>query len=99
MPNYVAVSFDGPSKTIQFWLYYEGVDIDNVKQPAISVPLVDLNNVGSLPLLIGMGRSISTGSTDLRFPFHGKMQEIAIYNVALDENRVIAHISAAFKDL
>jgi hypothetical protein len=99
VPNYLAVSFDGPSKKIQFWLYYEDVDIDNVKQPVINVPLVDLNNVATLPLLIGMGRSISTGSPDSRFPFHGKIQEVAIYNAALDENRIIAHISAAFKGL
>jgi hypothetical protein len=99
VPNYLAVSYDGPSKQIQFWFYYGDIDIDNVKHPLINVPLADLNNVGNPPLLIGMGRSISTGSPDPRFPFHGKIQEVAIYKAALTENRVIAHITAAFKEL
>jgi phosphatidylglycerol:prolipoprotein diacylglycerol transferase len=92
--NYLALTYDGASKQVHLFVYYSGIDLGDVKKTP-GVPFNYAKNTTSVPFLIGMGRSLSTNSQDSRYPFHGRIQDVAFYKFALSEERIISHIPAA----
>jgi hypothetical protein len=96
--NYVALTYDGASKQLTFFVHFGGNDMDKIKQVQ-GGQVVCVPNTTSVPFRIGMGRAILTNDQNPRHPLKGKIQEVAVYKVALREERIVSHIGAAFKDL
>lgn len=97
VPTYVAVTFDGTQAFL--WVYSADRDIEHVKyelQPPAYVPNTD----GGLSIgITGARRSLIApfpGPTRFMYPFVGKIQEVAYYDKALPEPRIISHLMSAF---
>ena len=98
--NYLAVAYDGT--TLRLYTHFPGKNMDDVM--ALQEPVSPYSpNFGSgVPLFIGMGLDLfAPFPTTLqpRYPFHGRIEEVAIYKIALSTERIASHILAAFKDL
>ena len=106
--NYVTVTYDGTR--LQLYATYEGkFSIKNTEIAQDQVLAVDeattfAPNAGPVPFYIGMGRSLFTpfplSPQPLeRYPFVGRIQEVAVYNAALKWERIASHIAASLKHL
>jgi hypothetical protein len=98
--NYLAVTFDGT--TLRIYSFFSGKSMDDVLALQETVPGYSPNAGLGVPLFIGMGLDLfSPFPTALknRYPFNGRMQEVAVYRTALGTDRIASHIMAAFKDL
>ncbi len=111
--NYIAVTFDGSN--IKLYSTYEGkvsaMDLGTMTQDkflALNEPLapgVFAPNTGPVPFFIGMGRdtvqpfAAAAPVPPERYPFNGRIQEVAVYSEALTWERIVSHFSAAFKDI
>lgn len=78
--------YDGPSGLIS--LYVDGELAASISAPATGV------RASSFPLNIGSRRSGVDPAYD--WTFEGSIDEVAIYNVALTPDQVVAHYSAAY---
>jgi len=98
--NYLAVTFDGTM--LRLYSYFSGKNMDDVLALQETITAYSPNAGVGVPLFMGMGLDLfSPFPTTLknRYPFHGKMQELAVYRSALSTDRIASHIMAAFKDL
>lgn len=105
--NYIAVTCDG--STIQLYTTFEGklstTDLTQLHQDAVQAldePVAYVQNGGATEFLIGMGRDsfgpfAATPPLE-RYPFNGRIQEVAIYKEVLTWDRIISHIGAAFEN-
>ena len=96
-PTYLCVTFDGSAYTL--FAYSDGRDFDSVKYALIAEPYVQNINAD---LTIGMTQASRSlippfpGPNRNLYPFAGKLQEVAIYNTALKEERIVTHMMAGF---
>jgi len=83
--NYLAVTYDAPTKKLNFYVYVRGIDLDSgvahpVKDTTASYsPVTD----STKSLLIGMHRPPVGSAMPVYHPFKGRIQEVAIYNKAM----------------
>ncbi|MEP7347548.1 MAG: hypothetical protein ABI877_19925, partial [Gemmatimonadaceae bacterium] len=96
-PTYVAATFDGSQAFL--WVYSADRDIEHVKYELQLPPYVP-NTDGGLSIGIsGVRRSVIApfpGPTRFMYPFSGKIQEVAYYDKALAEPRIISHLMSGF---
>lgn len=96
-PTYLCVTFDGAD--FQLFAYSDGRDIDSVKYRLLPQPFVQNSNAD---MTIGMAQASRSlvppfpGPNRNLYPFIGKLQEVAIYNTALNEERIVSHIMTGF---
>jgi hypothetical protein len=96
--NYVAVTYDDTTKTLNMYVYVRGVDLAS----DLAHPVKDLQNVIFSPvtdpgqsLLIGMDRPPVGSALPVYHPFKGKIQEVAVYDRALTIGRCpVSHVCA-----
>ena len=96
--NYVAVTYDDTTKTLNMYVYVRGVDLSS----DLAHPVKDLQNVTFSPvtdpgqsLLIGMHRPPVGSTLPVYHPFKGKIQEVAVYDKALTIGRCpVSHVCA-----
>ena len=83
--NYLAITYDAPTKKLNFYVYVRGIDLDSgiahpVKDTTASYsPVTD----STKSLLIGMHRPPVGSAMPVYHPFKGRIQEVAIYNKAM----------------
>jgi hypothetical protein len=93
--NYLAATYDNTHQLLALWVFYTGMDLTQIEHMAMPVPYAK-NTVPVANLLIGIGRSIFTGVyPPLRYPFHGRIQEVAIYKSPLSGDVIMKHAGAA----
>lgn len=96
-PTYVAATFDGAQAFL--WVYSADRDIEHVKYELQLPPYVP-NTDGGLSIgLTGIRRALVgpfPGPARFLYPFSGKIQEVAYYDKALPEPRIISHLMSAF---
>ena len=106
--NYIAVSCDGAK--IQLYTTFEGklsgIDLTQLKKESVQAldePVAYLQNTGPTEFRIGMGSDsfgpFATAAPLERYPFNGRIQEVAIYREVLTWERIISHFSAALKEI
>jgi len=97
LPTYLAVTYDGATATL--FMYTEDRDFDFVKYELNMVPY---SAAGLADLFIGISgpsrRALFSppGPNQFLYPFHGRMAELAVYDKAVSEDRVVSHIGSAF---
>lgn len=101
--NYVAVTCDGA--TVQLYRSFENnltTDMAKDRYQALDEPAAFIPNSAPTSFYIGMGRDLFTPFPTTppleRYPFHGQIQDVAIYREALNRDRIVSHIMAAFKN-
>jgi hypothetical protein len=96
-PTYLVVRFDGT--TFDLFVYTESSDISLVRTELIAQPYQPNPN-GDLTIgITAATRALVPpfpGPQQRLYPFHGRMEEVAIYNTALTTERIMAHAVAAF---
>lgn len=96
-PTYVAATYDGAQAFL--WVYSADRDIEHVKYELQLQPCVP-NTEGALTIgMAGARRSLVApfpGPSRFMYPFSGKIQEVAYYDKALAEPRIISHLMSAF---
>jgi hypothetical protein len=85
--RHVVLTYDGTSQTLRLWVNAIGPD------PTAELPGVNYAANAAAPLGIAAG-----GVTAPDFFFAGRLDEVAVYNVALDATAVVTHFGAAFLD-
>ena len=85
MTSHLVATYDG----MTLRLYVDGPN-DDAGTPDAQMPATYVPNT-SRPLYIGMGRPETPGPDGPRFPFKGRLQEVAIYNTALPATTVADH--------
>ena len=96
-PTYLCVTFDGTK--FLMWAYTAGRDMDAVKYSLGSRAYTPNVNQMLTVGMTGQNRGLLApfpGPNRAIYPFIGKLQEVAIYNKALDPGRVGTHIMGAF---
>lgn len=96
-PTYVAATFDGAQAFL--WVYSADRDIEHVKYELQLPPYVPNTDGGLTIGISGARRSIIApfpGPGRFMYPFSGKIQEVAYYDKALPESRIISHLMSAF---
>ncbi|MBC7791312.1 MAG: hypothetical protein H7Z74_15300 [Anaerolineae bacterium] len=96
-PTFLAVVFDGSE--YEFWVVTENTDMDHMNHALVPQTYVP-NNSGDLHIGITQVRSPLVppfpGSARRLYPFSGKIEEVAIFNFALDHASIASQIVAAF---
>jgi hypothetical protein len=102
--NYLAVTFDGAK--VRLFTYFPGKAIEEVLAVDAAAAYSPSTGLG-VPFFIGLGLKLfppfppATPPPPLaqRYPFFGRMQEVALYRTALGTDRIMSHIFALYKDL
>lgn len=89
--NYIAVTYDDPTKLLNLYTYFVGIELDNGPfNPVQNLSVTyKQNSDPATNLLIGVDRTVPPA-----YPFKGRIQEVAIYNKALPMERIMSHIGA-----
>jgi hypothetical protein len=96
-PTYVIATFDGSQAFL--WVYSADSDWEQVKYELTLPPYVPNTNDDLSIGMTGPRRSLFApfpGPNRFLYPFSGTMQEVAYYDHALSEVRIMAHIAGAF---
>lgn len=96
-PTYLVARFDGT--TFDLFVYTESSDISFVRTELVSQPYVQNTNGDVTIGITGLTRALVPpfpGPQQRLYPFHGRMEEVAVYNTALSTMRITAHAAAAF---
>ncbi|HMD99137.1 MAG TPA: hypothetical protein VKM93_17650 [Terriglobia bacterium] len=102
----LAVTYDGTK--LKFYVYYPGSDADPTSKSSdldnvtvIDTKVAFMPNLNDESLFIGMGRSLfplgAGPPQDLLYPFNGKIQNVAVYQNALQDSDVASLVLADFK--
>ncbi len=96
-PTYVAATFDGAQAFL--WVYSADRDIEHVKYELTLPPYMPAPS-GNLTIgITGVRRSVVApfpGPSRFMYPLSGNMQEVAYYDKALSEARILSHLMSAF---
>jgi hypothetical protein len=98
--NYLAVTYDGT--TLRLYTFFTGKNVDDVLSVQEPFSPYSPNAGTGVPLFIGMGLGLFPpfpATIQQRYPFHGRIEEVAMYKMALSTGRITSHIGAAFKNL
>ena len=100
--TYLAVQFDDTQAFL--WAYTHKVDLDLVRYEVFRRPYVQATDPDPtrLPLRVGISGSFAglfgpfPSPQGFIYPFVGRIAEVAVYNTALDQARIMSHIMNAF---
>jgi hypothetical protein len=98
--NYLVVTYDGPTKTLNMFVYVQGIDLDSgVGHPLKSVTVAGFSPVAdpTQSLLIGMHRPPVGNTIPVYHSFKGRIQEVAVYREALGIERIMSHVVAGLE--
>jgi hypothetical protein len=96
-PTYLAVTFDGTA--FYLYVYTESSDMSFASTQLVSQPYVQNPNGDFTIGITGLTRALVPpfpGPQQRLYPFHGQMEEVAVYDKALTDAQIMAHIMAAF---
>jgi hypothetical protein len=85
--NYLAVTYDAPSKKLNMYVYVRGINLDSGVAHPVNDVTADFSPAVGKSLLIGMHRPPAPSAIPLYHPFKGRIQEVAIYNTAMPIGR------------
>jgi hypothetical protein len=98
--NYLAVTYDDPTKTLNMFVYVQGIDLDSgVGHPLKNVAVAGFSPVAdpTQSLLIGMHRPPLGNTIPVYHSFKGRIQEVAVYREALGIDRIMSHVMAGLE--
>jgi hypothetical protein len=98
--NYLVVTYDDPTKTLNMFVYVQGIDLDSgVGHPLKDVAVAAFSPVAdpTQSLLIGMHRPPVGTTIPVYHSFKGRIQEVAVYRDALGIDRIMSHVLAGLE--
>jgi hypothetical protein len=81
--NYLAVTYDAPTKKLNMYVYVQGIDLDSGVAHPVNDFAADFSPAVGKSLFIGMHPVAQPSAMPLYHPFKGRIQEVAIYNKAM----------------
>lgn len=96
-PNFLALTYDAPTRELRLFVYHTGVDGDRIKTTKIDQDYA-IHGV-TVPARIGAGRSVFSDNTRPLYFFQGRIQEVVFFRAALSESQISTHVLSLHMDL